>query len=1064
MSIPEVGLENLPNCYINGVEIYKGGRKKNKYVISVSVKDVKQFGSWTWYDEKQLYNNMQMIVVLSHNESFNSDVESGSVVLTRDLMNNYKENLDYKVVNVKKKWDLEKIPKEETENGVIHTFPFTFKMFSRKDAQNLRVYAALFINRSKFSASNAVDLYSKSLAYGGPVASDRIKQNGKLRRRANILTKPDGSIHIGPYHLHRRKRMEGSFHTPSPHKNLNRKKVQNPKIKDYTDRKFPRPTMDTIDKGQMFFKTYACKNDRSLSMFFGFDTRAILLNRSKMAQKIANFNPIFVNDLLSRIKIEKMTVMKTKVMKARGFSKLGVPKFNRRRSLHRKLVSRSRDRFPSVFEADDNIKEVFLSPNPAHRQFKLTEQYHANSQYPKGDYTYSLQLTFTDPSYDFVNAMIEEIKEANARFKTYLFRLDRPSSVLSDDNTLSEMFKSREMSLKPRVEDLDWFVALKMYVKYYSIILNLSTQEENDLLRKTSFMVHPLFATRRSILFFSKKFRKMYFYIRKFFNFSVKTNSDVGTQGVGSSASEKNKIQIRKTLKRNLNFETEVAFISYIHSKNGMIRKAKLKQIAQRNRSKFFRRKPNFSNTQISRINTSADNGILAAFNNISNSKVSFLSPVSVSEKDRNDEIKLGSLNSSFRQRKEISEMMERVRNKEIKKDSPTKPSNKRKKNKLVIKSAREREFYTENKRDAFKDTDKNLGKNNQFQTEDPDFRESQSQRRSKSVKSSKFKKNKRKNNKYVAASNPDTAKLLTAANNNKSKAHNLPLSMRALFGSESRSVVSNVKSIGSNPDISADHETSDVVDLVFNTPARVEYLSGYRTNSKGILNVKAPIFKLLTDSELDNLQTPFMCRMSFYELKGITEEKEGFEIANKYFIVNSNTDVSAKNQIQVSTEFITDQQVLKMFEGLQATKIEYLSSNFVRQARERLGPIDAQNIPVQKRKAIPAPRPKRSKLPENERPERNISPAPKPRRSPRRPQAGASGTTETSESNTAVETQSESRQRPNRRRQRSRQRANRRREQSTTRTRSERSSRSRSNSRRSSRSRTRGRSGGGGY
>ena len=1060
MSIPEVGLENLPNCYINGVEIYNGGRTKNKYVISVSVKDVKQFGSWTWYDEEQLYNNMQMIVVLSHNESFNSDVESGSAVLTRDLMNRYKENLDYKVVNVKKKWDLKRIPKEETENGVIHTFPFTFKMFSRKDAQNLRVYAALFINRSKFSASNAVDLYSKSLVYGGPVASDRIKENGKLRRRAEILTKPDGSIHIGPYHLHRRKRMEGSFHSPIPHKNLNRTEVQNPKIKDYTDMSFPRPTMSVIDKGQMFFQTYFCKNKRSLSMFFGFDTRAILLNRSKMARKIANFNPIFVNDLLSKIKIEKMTVMKTKVMKTRGFSRLGVPKFNRKRNLHRKLVARSRDVAPSTFEGDSKIEEVFLSSKPEHRQFKLTEEYHRRSEYPKGDYTYSLHLTFTDPSYDFLNAMIGEIKEANARFKTYLFRLDRPSSVLGDDNTLSEMFKSREMSLKPRVEDLDWFIALKMYVKYYSIILNLSTQEENDLLRKTSFMVHPLFATRRSIQFFNKKFRKMYFYIRKFFNFSVKANSDVNTQGVGSAAAEKNKIQITKTLEENLNFETEVAFVNYIHSSDDMITRTALKQIAQRNRSKFFRKKPNFSDTQISRINTNTENGILSSFNNINNSKVSFLSPVSISEKDRNDEIKLDSLNSSFRQRKEILKTMQRVRNKEIRKDSPTTADNKTKKNKLVIKSAREQEFYTENKKVAFKDVDKNLGRNNQFQSEDADFRESQSQRGSKSIDSSKFTKNKRKNNKYVAASNPDAAKLLTAVNNDKSKAHNLPLSMRALFGSESQSVVSNVKSIGSNPDISADHETAEVVDLVFNTPAKVEYLSGYETNSKGILNVKAPIFKLLTDSVLDNLQTPFMCKMSFYELEGITEEKEGLAIGNKYFIVNDDGDVRAKSEIQVSTEFITDRQVLKMFEGLQATNIEYLRSNFIRQARERLGPIDAQDIPVQKEKTIPAPRPQRQRLPENERPERNALSQPSAQTTSRVSQAGVSSTT--------TEAESETRQRPTRRR---RQSSSRRPERSS-RSRpssggSQRSSRSRSSSRssrRSSRSSTRGRSGGGGY
>ena len=989
MSVQEVGLENLPNCYISNIEIYNGGRVNNKYSITVSIKDIKQYGSWTWYDEKQLYDNMQLIVVLSENESFNSDVESGSIVLTRKTMNRYRRGLRYNVVNVKKKWDLKKIIKKETENGVVHTFSFDFNMLAKKSAQNLKVYAALFINTSEFSANNAVDLHSRSIVYGGPVASETIKTNGKLNTSTMLLTKPDGSVHIGPYHVHRNRFMEGSFHTPRPHSILTRSMVKNPKIKDYTDVAFARPTMDTFDKGQMFFNNYSCKSKDSFSMFFGFDTRAILLNRSKLAQKIANFDPTFVNDLVSKIKIEKMRVVKTKVTKTRGFSKLGVPRFNSNRKLQRAVVSESKDSGPLVFSPDENIQEIALSDNPAHRQFKVTEKFHRRSPMPKGDYTYSLLLSFNDPSYNFVNDIIEEIKESGRRFKTYLVRLERASSVLEDDLTLSDMFKSREMSLRPRVEDLDWFVALRTYVKYYSIISNLTDDQEDELLSKISFMVHPLFATKRSILFFDRKFRKMYSYVRRFFGFSQRTSSDENTRGTGSSAAEKNKIQISTRLEENYNFDTEAAFINYIHAESNMISRRELKKIAQRNRSKFFRKKPNFSDTQISRINTNVDNGLLASFNDISNSKVSFLSVMSISEKDRNDEIKLDSLNSAFRQRKQISKAMERVRNKEIKKDSPTKPDNKRKKNKLSIKSAREQEFYTERKQDTFKDTGENLGKNNQFQNADEDFRESPSQRRSESIDSSKFTRNNRKNNRYVASSNPDAAKLLTAAKNDKSKAHNLPLSMRALFGSESQSVVSNVKSVGANPDISADHETSEVIDLLFNTPAKVEYLSGYERNSKGVLNVKAPIFELLTDSVLDNLETPFMCKMSFYELEGITEEKEGFEIANKYFIVNDTNDVRVKNEIQADTEFVTDEQILRVFNSLDVATLEYLVSNPIRQNPDRLGPIDAADVPVQKNNTIAAPRPRRQRLPENERPLRNVRPQPSRPPRARRPQAG---------------------------------------------------------------------------
>jgi hypothetical protein len=990
MSVQEVGLENLPNCYISNIEIYNGSRVNNKYSITVSIKDIKQYGSWTWYDEKQLYDNMQLIVVLSENESFNSDVESGSVVLTRKTMNRYRGGLTYNIVNVKKKWDLKKIIKKETESGVVHTFSFDFNMLAKKNAQNLKVYAALFINTSEFSANNAVDLHSRSIVYGGPVASETIKTNGKLNTSTMLLTKPDGSVHIGPYHIHRNRFMEGSFHTTNPHDVLSRTMVKNPKIKDYTDEAFTRPVLDRVDKGQMFFNNYSSKGKDSFSMFFGFDTRGILLNKSKMAQKIANLDPSFVNDLLSKIKIEKMRVVKTKVTKVRGFSRLGVPKFNKSRDLERMLLSESKDSAPLRFQPDNNIEELILSQNPAHRQFKITEKFEKNLPAPKGDYTYSLVLSFNDPSYEFVNEIVEEIKEANRKFKTFLARLDRTSSTLEDDLTLSDIFKSREMSLRPRVEDLDWFVALRVYVKYYSIISNLTEDQESEFLSKISFMVHPLFATKRSILFFDRKFRKMYSYIRKFLGFSKRTNSDQSTRGMGSASSEKNKIKVTTMLEENINFDTEVAFVNYVKTKNNALTRRELQRIAQRNRSKFFRKKPNFTDTQISRISEKVENNLLSSFNDISNSKVSFLSVVSIAEKDRNDEIKLDSVNSAFTRRKEISKTMERIRNKEVRKDTPTRPEIKKRKNKLSIKPAREQQFYTDGEKQQFKESRDNLGKSNQFQNSDEDFQESLGRRASDSINSSKITSKKRKTNKYLASSNPDTATLLTKAKSEKSKAHNLPLSMRALFGSESNSVVSTVKALGSNPDVSSDHETSDVIDLLFGTPARVEYLSGYERNSKGVLNVKAPIFELLTDSVLSSLQTPFMCRMSFYELEGITEQKEGLEIAGKYFIVNDRTDVNTKSEIQVTTEFITDDQVLRVFQSLDSASLEYLISNPIRQSRNRLGPIDAADVPVQKKNTIAAPRPRRQKLPENERPLRNVRPQPSRPSRARRPQAGS--------------------------------------------------------------------------
>jgi len=71
----EVGLENLPNCYIKTIEISELNARKNRVTISVLVKDTEFEDSLYWYDDDSISSYLDVVVVGSSNLRINRCVE-----------------------------------------------------------------------------------------------------------------------------------------------------------------------------------------------------------------------------------------------------------------------------------------------------------------------------------------------------------------------------------------------------------------------------------------------------------------------------------------------------------------------------------------------------------------------------------------------------------------------------------------------------------------------------------------------------------------------------------------------------------------------------------------------------------------------------------------------------------------------------------------------------------------------------------------------------------------------------------------------------------------------------
>jgi len=81
--IQEVGLENLPNSYIDLIEISEFSSNVNIIHTHFILKDIKVDGLFSWYNRDELGKYLKLLVVSSTNTEISSAIDSGNLPLDK---------------------------------------------------------------------------------------------------------------------------------------------------------------------------------------------------------------------------------------------------------------------------------------------------------------------------------------------------------------------------------------------------------------------------------------------------------------------------------------------------------------------------------------------------------------------------------------------------------------------------------------------------------------------------------------------------------------------------------------------------------------------------------------------------------------------------------------------------------------------------------------------------------------------------------------------------------------------------------------------------------------------
>ena len=330
--------------------------------------------------------------------------------------------------------------------------------------------------------------------YTSPVSSEIIFKDSEVITQTNVFINSNGEIYSGPVHFHDGVYMEGSYHTSESHGVLRQRTVTDSKIKDYRepDSLFTpnRRALNMINRTKLLDGPWISHNDDGdLYGMFNINTKKLLATKTLYGSKLAKLSPFVFDRLLESFNFRSLSLYQEKIQPI-VTSRRGTPRLSRKKLLRKKFLIHTRDAqniLRSRTYKGTTIKEHRISDKIEDRTIVFKQNY-SNSF--KGVYKYGLLIQFIDPTYQFVQNFITELKQSILIIKPYVVRSRRNSSVIKDTQRFTQKFVETEMSRYPSQELAPWSNSIKNYVDLFSALKGMTKEEAEDLQKRYAVSVY----------------------------------------------------------------------------------------------------------------------------------------------------------------------------------------------------------------------------------------------------------------------------------------------------------------------------------------------------------------------------------------------------------------------------------------------------------------------------------------------------------------------------------------------------------------------------------------------
>ena len=975
MAIEEVGLEKLPNVYVREIALTNkfspssGTADAISSAVSVIVSDYEQLnGLLAWYDYELLAKYLRVIVVQSTSVDFSRNLKNGDVELNPSVfvkLASYDpsqvvfQTSKLKVINSKPS-GFETID----EDTKLFNFESQFTFEAPAGTQDLTYFSAVYVDLQDISNELNLDFNNMSIeSYHGAVTSERALVGGQLERTSILFRRPNGEIYAGPVHFHPgRGYMVGSQHSNVGHDALSVEIVDNLKVKDMRKKLNDLKQISKQIQNPYFSELYTSFDVGGVpSSFFTLNLRSLFLDKTEYGATLLQLDEALFDSILKKFKIEFFGIDRHQIQSGFFSNKLTTPKHyapavsNRvnilktsdtdefllesvvrveTRALHMDVPLRDYDENKYVdFNEVSRVQEVFVDENYNLRHFELDDT--ALTKNSNGIYRYKINLLLRDPTLGYIIDLRNELKSGLVELESYYVRASVLKNKRADMKGMTTKFIEEEYdNYASNLSAAPWISCVETYVKFLSFIEDISEQHASDLKSSLFVQLDPRSTNDSYINSFFHTYLK---FVTKFDNFFI--------------LSGHKQYDSQKLIKNTNNFSKDVIEVSHVFE-NHIQPNLNGSQIdfigQQRDQTGLLKVSKTYysdlGNTQVDKMVldggsltdagfSDLDDELKLAFNDISSHASSYLSPHSIINQQNNLQVNTDSVIS-------MKEIKEHVRDTVKKADVSTtlhrsfKPPSKlfnkvnfsiitpmlvipiqEQEDEQLIKS---REYLTDDS--YFVRYDENIelcASEEEDPTEDiqEDIQEALTNPVCHSLTQYDF---------------LDDDNRLSAVLRNGSLRSNvemlrlMPIHIKVLFASNSSKARNNYAESGLN--YLCMPETRYYVEVNHFTINQIEYLSGYETNSDGELNVKSPIWLLLTEQVLAAAVQPLICENPALGLSQTCTLD--IPTAHKYFII-SDVDTTIKPAKDLSG---ADSSLLSAASNALNESVLYSTSNIVSQ------------------------------------------------------------------------------------------------------------------------------------
>lgn len=938
MSNNFVGLENLPNVYVEKISLSNHDDSTFKVSIDILMLDRESDGFFVWSDDDLIFDYLKVAIIATSNTELISRISEGqlnplpsSLRKARPLMN----GTTIVITSAKEATAMFR------RNNTTRRYVKKISLLKPVDTSTMTLFAFAYIDAKELSKALRISLTGPLNSYYGSIVSENVIVANEVETTTYIYRETSGNLWSGPVHQNRAGQwMGGSFHSTEPHPGLTREVVLNTKIVDKREGALSlRSEMDFKQKTTLSELSISYTNEADAIGTFSLDMRNLILTKTKYGRKMFNVSMDLFETFSKSVQMNSLEIRRQQVKFNVSTNKLGTRKYNQSLIGSYKMIDASVDGLTGLV-GTNKLSQMYIVPDSLIRTYQFIDE--DMSERSRGEFRYEAIITFVDKSQAFLRNLLSQMESNISDLKVsreFLFRpvrYDRENGRLIVGTRVSEIFAS----------------SIENYYQNLSILMDVDDELKKDLIRNKKNAFTGDNYTNREAEKFISDYSSLMVKLTRRFDIQKKSERLTGTKKP-SNAISPGFVILEHVFDNRIKFDNVVASYDFlgIQSNKSLISltKDEYNKRADLEVSRFF---------DTNRSTTSADladmdKEDMMAIKDMSSAKVSFFSPLSFKFKSQSKDLTslqnldIDGISTNFIKHITEKEIDPRFSSAVIRKpseppatsESGTPPSTrprrtfkKRRMGRATFNFKRTPFKINNLKTEEYLEVSNYLGQNSEMVDVDSNLNQpvvapQTEQVMTKLATTAGLSVKREKITFDLQSKNNIFEKFKSSPKFDRQKLIMMPVSIKALINSRSTAAKNNI--LESDSDILKDAETKIATEMIFHSTQKVQYFSGFEMDSNGLPDVSQPKWEDVTPISLEN-NTRLFCRMRYTQIPelGIAPAAELKLLAQNEMFIISNEPIA--NILLADT---TIEQDIELSQELpEIADIVYASSNHVKQ------------------------------------------------------------------------------------------------------------------------------------